>query len=304
MTLMQRMRTQGLLALLGLLLAPSAWADVVEYIHTDALGSPVAVTDQAAQVVERTTYEPYGNVIGRANNDRQGYTGHVMDSATGLTYMQQRYYDSTVGRFLSVDPVTVDVKVASNFNRYWYANNNPYRFSDPDGRRSVGEMIDSASEGCGAVSCAGWAATKAIWDVFGFEGLSQVADKGSSAGKGNMGMAVLEVATLGKGGTILKVGEHAAEGVAKLTVKGFTGHAVDQAINRGVKPGQILDAIKNPLKIGEVKVDSLGRSSQKIVGQNATLAINPDAGKIVTVYPTSSKTAEKLLREQAKEQAK
>ena len=134
MTLMQRMRTQGLLALLGLLLAPSAWADVVEYIHTDALGSPVAVTDQAAQVVERTTYEPYGNVIGRANNDRQGYTGHVMDSATGLTYMQQRYYDPTIGRFLSVDPVTAIDGGPDHFNRYDYAYNNPYKFTDPDGR--------------------------------------------------------------------------------------------------------------------------------------------------------------------------
>jgi RHS repeat-associated protein len=40
----------------------------------------------------------------------------------------QRYYDPQIGRFLSVDPVT------TNFNRYNYANNNPYRFSDPDGR--------------------------------------------------------------------------------------------------------------------------------------------------------------------------
>ncbi|WP_342769020.1 RHS repeat-associated core domain-containing protein [Solilutibacter pythonis] len=44
--------------------------------------------------------------IGRGNSDRVGYAGHVMDSATGLTYMQQRYYDPMLGRFLSVDPVT------------------------------------------------------------------------------------------------------------------------------------------------------------------------------------------------------
>ena len=57
-----------------------------------------------------------------------------MDQATGLTYMQQRYYDPQVGRFLSVDPMAVETSNAFNFNRYNYANNNPYKFTDPDGR--------------------------------------------------------------------------------------------------------------------------------------------------------------------------
>lgn len=78
----------------------------------------------------------------------------------------------------------------------------------------------------------------------------------------------------------------------------MTGHAVDQAINRGVKSGHILDAIKNPLKIAETKVNALGRQSQKIVGAKATVVANPETGKIVTVYPTSTKTAEKLLEKQ------
>lgn len=106
----------------------------VEYIHTDALGSPVAVTNEAGQVIERTQWEPYGAAIGKPAYDGPGYTGHVMDGATGLTYMQQRYYDPGIGRFLSVDPVTAHSGTGANFNRYWYANNNPYRFTDPDGR--------------------------------------------------------------------------------------------------------------------------------------------------------------------------
>ncbi|MCE4352154.1 hypothetical protein LYZ86_23605, partial [Xanthomonas hortorum pv. cynarae] len=101
--------------------------------HTDALGSPIAVTDTAGQIVERTDYQPYGSPIGKTV-DGIGYTGHAMDGATGLTYMQQRYYDQDLGRFLSVDPVAADSVFSANFNRYWYANNNPYRFTDPDGR--------------------------------------------------------------------------------------------------------------------------------------------------------------------------
>jgi len=109
-------------------------ASTTKYQHTDALGSPVAVTDANRNVIERSEYEPYGKVLNRPIHDGPGYTGHVEDAATGLTYMQQRYYDPAIGRFLSVDPVTANSGTGANFNRYWYANNNPYRFTDPDGR--------------------------------------------------------------------------------------------------------------------------------------------------------------------------
>lgn len=106
----------------------------VEYFHTDALGSIVAMTDEQGNVIERREYEPYGAQLTPAVKDGPGYTGHVQDAATGLSYMQQRYYDPQIGRFLSVDPVTADGSTGGNFNRYWYANNNPYKFVDPDGR--------------------------------------------------------------------------------------------------------------------------------------------------------------------------
>ncbi|WP_240600583.1 RHS repeat domain-containing protein [Solilutibacter silvestris] len=131
------MSTRLAVLIFAFLWSALAQAQVVEYVHTDALGSPVAITNEAGQLIERSDYEPYGNLIGKANNDRPGYTGHVMDSATGLTYMQQRYYDPTIGRFLSVDPVTAYEKPGQNFNRYMYANNSPYRFTDPDGRCPV-----------------------------------------------------------------------------------------------------------------------------------------------------------------------
>jgi uncharacterized protein RhaS with RHS repeats len=51
--------------------------------------------------------------------------------------MQQRYYDPIAGRFLSVDPVTTDSGSGGHFNRYVYAENNPYKFKDPDGRAVV-----------------------------------------------------------------------------------------------------------------------------------------------------------------------
>ncbi|MDR6840309.1 RHS repeat-associated core domain-containing protein [Pseudoxanthomonas sacheonensis] len=112
---------------------------VAKYQHTDALGTPIATTDSAGNFIEKSEYEPYGKLINRPLTDGPGFTGHVQDAATGLTYMQQRYYDPGIGRFLSVDPVTADEDTGDNFNRYWYANNNPYVFTDPDGRFALDE---------------------------------------------------------------------------------------------------------------------------------------------------------------------
>ncbi len=107
-----------------------------KYQHTDALGSPIAVTGANKAVLENSEYEPYGQVVNATTKDGPGFTGHVLDAATGMNYMQQRYYDPQIGRFLSVDPVTAYSNPVGAFNRYWYANNNPYLFKDPDGRES------------------------------------------------------------------------------------------------------------------------------------------------------------------------
>ncbi|MES2019021.1 MAG: BPSL0067 family protein [Pseudomonadota bacterium] len=104
-----------------------------QYDHTDALGSPVARTDAARAVLSRTRYEPYGYTAA-GTVPTIGFTGHVNDADTGLVYMQQRYYDPVAGRFLSIDPVMTDANTGGSFNRYAYANNNPYKYVDPDGR--------------------------------------------------------------------------------------------------------------------------------------------------------------------------
>ena len=47
--------------------------------------------------------------------------------------MQARYYDPVIGRFYSNDPVGFTAEV-DTFNRYSYVGNNPYKYTDPDGR--------------------------------------------------------------------------------------------------------------------------------------------------------------------------
>lgn len=123
--------------LIEMALVLPARAQTVTYIHTDALGSVVAESDANGNVIKRYDYEPYGAVVGGEVTDGPGYTGHVSDAATGLSYMQQRYMDPQLGVFLSVDPVTAYQQPMGQFNRYRYANGNPYKFTDPDGRSAA-----------------------------------------------------------------------------------------------------------------------------------------------------------------------
>jgi len=160
---MSRYMRGAMAALLWLGISLAAHAQTtVEYIHTDALGTPIAVTDANKVVIETTEYEPYGAQVAGPVKDGPGYTGHVQDVATGLTYMQQRYYDPQAGLFLSVDPVDAYGSPVASFHRYRYANNSPYRFVDPDGRGSdepERAQRDTRSLSARCLSCAGAATT-------------------------------------------------------------------------------------------------------------------------------------------------
>lgn len=184
-----------LLSVLTLGLADEAIAQTVEYIHTDALGSIFTVTDANGNIIERREYEPYGSQLSPTVQDGPGYTGHVQDSATGLIYMQQRYYDSAIGAMLSVDPVTAYENPVTNFCRYCYARNNPYRFMDPDGRQTIPTENKIGTDNPATIQAfheaQGESALKFL-EVAGKMFLSQFSDGpgGAAAGVGTMARGV------------------------------------------------------------------------------------------------------------------
>jgi RHS repeat-associated protein len=119
------------------------------WLTTDVLGSVVAETGPTGAVLNRTHYQPFG--IASEPRTGPGYTGHVMDPGTSLVYMQGRYYDADVGRFLSMDPVAPSSADGADFNRYAYARNNPYRYTDPDGHY-VESPLEAISIAAGVAS--------------------------------------------------------------------------------------------------------------------------------------------------------
>ncbi|WP_425600830.1 RHS repeat-associated core domain-containing protein [Frateuria edaphi] len=120
-----------------LLLVPDAFgvahAGTVTYIYTDPQGTPLAEADSSGAVTSTYEYRPYGKQILGGVDNGPGFTGHVNDPDSGLVYMEARYYDSSLGRFLSVDLVGMGAKAGFEFNRYAYVLNNPIVAVDPSG---------------------------------------------------------------------------------------------------------------------------------------------------------------------------
>lgn len=106
----------------------------VTYVYTDPQGTPLAEADAQGNITATFDYAPYGKIALGTPPYGPGYTGHVNDPETNLIYMQHRYYDAAIGRFVSVDPVSPTAASIFAFNRYDYANDNPARYIDPDGR--------------------------------------------------------------------------------------------------------------------------------------------------------------------------
>jgi len=106
-------------------------------VHTDHLDAPVALTDQAGNIVWGAEYEAYGNAVVNEDVDGDGQRvsfdlrrpGQWVDAESGLYYNYFRYYDPGTGRYISSDPIGL----AGGLNIYAYAVGNPLKYIDPLG---------------------------------------------------------------------------------------------------------------------------------------------------------------------------
>ena len=133
----------------------------VSYLTSDHLGSPRVITNQLGAVTTRKDYMAFGEEtyttqrttpLGYDNQSetRKGYTGYEKDDESGLDFAQARYYNSKHGRFTSVDPLmaSANVKDPQTFNRYSYAMNSPYKFTDPLGLISSSTGANGGKNPC------------------------------------------------------------------------------------------------------------------------------------------------------------
>ncbi len=128
----------------GSMLIASASGTTKSYVHADALGDTRLVTQAGhggkATTVFSTNYEPFGVQYSASGTDPSvKYTGQWSE-ALGLYWNHARFYDPTLGRFVSADPVLGHLSAPQTLDRYAYAVGNPERFEDPIGRDLWGSI--------------------------------------------------------------------------------------------------------------------------------------------------------------------
>ncbi|NAT11371.1 hypothetical protein C4E22_07545, partial [ANME-1 cluster archaeon AG-394-G06] len=104
---------------------------VTSYYLFDALGSVTSLTDIYENVVASYQYDAFGKILEQTGTVENPYkfTSREHDEGSGLYYYRARYYDATVGRFLTKDPLAITLAV----NLYGYVDNNPVNMADPSG---------------------------------------------------------------------------------------------------------------------------------------------------------------------------
>lgn len=132
----------------------------VSYYVLDHLGSTSVLADAAGNILNDSDYTPYGGEIPfTTGNPAQHYkfTGKERDSETGNDYFGARYFENTMGRWLSpdwsakVEPVPYSkLDDPQSLNLYAYVGNNPMMRVDPDGHDGCPHGSGSPSAGCQA----------------------------------------------------------------------------------------------------------------------------------------------------------
>ena len=118
------------------------------YYVTNLQGDVIAILNANHAIVAEYTYDAWGNILSITNasgTDISGnathianlnplrYRGYVYDTETGFYYLQSRYYDPGVGRFVNLDGFVSTGAGFSGFNMFAYCNNNPVMYVDYSG---------------------------------------------------------------------------------------------------------------------------------------------------------------------------
>ncbi len=108
------------------------------YYVLNAQGDVVRIVNSSRNTVASYTYDPWGKIISSsgtlADINPLRYRGYYYDSETGFYYLQSRYYDPEIGRFINADSyASTDMVGLLSTNMFSYCENNPVMRVDPTG---------------------------------------------------------------------------------------------------------------------------------------------------------------------------
>ena len=119
----------------------SGSTDNYYYVTTNLQGDVLGIYTGGGVLLASYEYDAWGNctvtshnanfTIGNDNPIR--YRGYYYDSETGLYYLQSRYYDPEIGRFINADGYVTTGQGVLSYNMFAYCSNSPVMYSDPSG---------------------------------------------------------------------------------------------------------------------------------------------------------------------------
>lgn len=128
--------------------ASTSGASALTWLIADAQGTVNLEVDCSSGTLNYRAQDPFGNARGAVTawTDDHGFLNAPVSSFSQLTQLGARLYDSTIGKFLSVDSV-LDPSSPEQANGYAYSLNNPVTFEDPSGNTCSHNVIPDVDGG-------------------------------------------------------------------------------------------------------------------------------------------------------------
>ena len=113
----------------------------VYWFEKNLQGDVMYLVDGTGATVASYAYDPYGNILPAtgpmAEINPLRYRGYYYDAELEMYYLQSRYYDPMVGRFINADVYISSGKGILGDNLFTYCLNNPVNMLDVDGREPI-----------------------------------------------------------------------------------------------------------------------------------------------------------------------
>lgn len=132
---------------IGFILREGSGLPKTYYYVKNLQGDVLGIIDGGGNVKAAYRYNAWGELLSATGELAElnpiRYRGYYYDSETGLYYLQSRYYDPVVGRFLNTDASS---NLAANgafisYNLFSYCLNNPLKYADPNGEIAITTLI-------------------------------------------------------------------------------------------------------------------------------------------------------------------
>ena len=236
------------------------------YYILNVQGDVIGLLNANGAIAAKYTYDPWGKVTVQSSNGTANtssafigninplrYRGYIYDRDTGLYYLQSRYYDPAIGRFINADTyTTTDADGLLSTNMFAYCENNPVNRSDPNGELHIlaGALIGGVIGG-------------------GLELVGQLVT-GTKLSDVNWGSVAIEAAAGAATGAAMSMGVPSKVTRSAINAITSVAHSINDGDSIGKAAGKVAVSLisSNKNSIGQklVKKINLGRVG-KIIGK-------------------------------------